>query len=118
LPEDIDDEWLKRTGDIIKKEQKVVVAIDESADTALSLRTKMAKAVKEIVTREKIKEIFIEGGSTATAILQELEITTLEPTDELCRGVVRMKAGDLFITVKPGSYELPESIKLLYNLST
>jgi hypothetical protein len=27
-----------------------------------------------------------------------------------------MKAGDLFITVKPGSYELPQQIKELYSL--
>jgi uncharacterized protein YgbK (DUF1537 family) len=118
LPEVVNDNWLKKTGDIIKKKQKAVIAIDESADSALSLRTKMAKAVKEVVTREKIKEIFIEGGSTAAAILKELRITILEPTDELSRGVVRMKAKDLFITVKPGSYQLPESISRLYNLST
>ena len=115
LPERVNEDWLKKTGDIIKKEEKAVVAIDELTGSALSLRTKMAKAVKEIVTREKIKEIFIEGGSTAAAILQELKITVLEPTDELSRGVVRMKTGDLFITVKPGSYELPEQIKRLYN---
>jgi len=118
LPEVVNEEWLKKTGDIITVKQKVVIAIDESTDSALSLRTKMAKAVKEIMTREKIREIFIEGGSTATSILQELNIKNLEPTVELSRGVVRMKAGDLFITVKPGSYELPESIKRLYNLNT
>jgi len=115
LPEVVDKDWLKRTGDIVQKNHKVVIAIDKSADSALSLRTKMAKAVKEIVTREKIKEIFIEGGSTAASILQELKITILEPTNELSRGVVRMKAGNLFITVKPGSYELPDQIKRLYN---
>ena len=115
LPDVVNEDWVKKTGDIIKSKQKVVIAIDGSADPALSLRTKMAKAVKEIVTREKVKEIFIEGGSTAASILQELKIKILEPTDELSRGVVRMKAGDLFITVKPGSYELPEQIKRLYN---
>ena len=115
LPEVINEDWLKKTGDIIKRKQKAVIAIDDSTASALALRTKMAKAVKEIVKIGKIKEIFIEGGSTATAILQELEITKLEPTDELSRGVVRMKAGELFITVKPGSYELPEQLKRLYN---
>lgn len=115
LPEVVNENWLQETGDVIKKKQKAVIAINESIDPALSLRTKMAKAVKDILTREKIKEIFIEGGSTAASILQELKITTLAPTDELSRGAVRMKTGDLFITVKPGSYELPEQIKRLYN---
>lgn len=114
LPKAIDEDWLKKTGDLVKKNQKAVVAISESRNSAVSLRTKMAKAVKEIVKRESIREIFIEGGSTAAAILQELKIKVLEPTNELSRGVVRMKAGDLFITVKPGSYELPQQIKELY----
>ena len=126
LPKDVNEDWLKKTGDIIKSKQKVAIAINESTDPASSLRTRMAKAVKEIVTREKIKEIFIEGGSTAASILQELNIKNLKPTDELSRGVVRMKFSspsseglgevDLFITVKPGSYELPEQIKRLYNI--
>jgi D-threonate/D-erythronate kinase len=115
LPEVVNEDWLKKTGDIIKNKQKAVIAIDNSTGSALALRTKMAKGVKEIVKIETIKEIFIEGGSTAAAILQELKIKILESTDEISRGVVRMKADDLFITVKPGSYELPEQIKRLYS---
>jgi uncharacterized protein YgbK (DUF1537 family) len=74
----------------------------------------MAKAVKKILQREKINELFIEGGSTAGAILQEMNITTLEPVNELQRGVVRMKANDLYITMKPGSYQLPSQLVSLY----
>jgi hypothetical protein len=114
LPEVVNEEWLKKTGDIIKNKQKAVIAIDDSKDAALSLRNKMAKAVKEIVKRETIKEIFIEGGSTAAAVLEELNIKKLSPVNELQRGVVRMKANNLFITVKPGSYQLPEEILGLY----
>jgi D-threonate/D-erythronate kinase len=115
LPEVVNENWLKETGDIIKSKQKAVIAIDESTDSALSLRNKMAKAVKEIVERESVREVFIEGGSTAAAILQEMNIKNLSPVNELQRGVVRMKANDLFITVKPGSYELPEEIIRLYS---
>lgn len=116
LPGVINEEWIKKTVDIIEKQQKVVIAIDEPEVSALELRTIMAKAVKEIIERTSVKEIFIEGGSTAAAALQELNIKTLEPTNELSRGVVRMKAADLYITVKPGSYELPQQIKELYAL--
>ena len=118
LPGVIDEDWLRKTGDKIRKEQKAIIAIDDSLVTSLELRTIMAKAVKEIVQRESIKEIFIEGGSTAAAVLQELNIKKLEPVNELERGVVRMKAGDLFITVKPGSYGLPQQIKELYSVNT
>jgi D-threonate/D-erythronate kinase len=115
LPEIIDEEWLQQTGNIIKEKGKAVIAIDESSESALVLRTTMAKAVAAIVVRENIKEIFIEGGSTAAAVLEELQIKKLTPVNELSRGVVRMKANDLFITVKPGSYQLPDEIINLYS---
>ena len=84
----------------------------------------MARAVKKILDKENITEIFIEGGSTAASLLKELGIKKLSPVNELQPGVVRMKAFsppskglgefDLFITVKPGSYELPGEIQTLY----
>ena len=116
LPAVINEDWLKKITDIIRKQQKAVIAIDESAEPASVLRNKMANAVKQTIERGSVKEIFIEGGSTAAAVLTELNITSLEPVNELARGVVRMKAGYLFITVKPGSYELPEEIKRLYKI--
>ncbi len=115
LPENVTEEWLEQTGNIIKQYGKAVIAIDGSNESAVVLRTAMAKAVKEIVARETVKEIFIEGGSTAAAVLEALGIKKLTPVNELSRGVVRMNAGDLFITVKPGSYQLPEEILKLYS---
>ena len=125
LPETINEEWFEKTSRIIKEQHKVIIAIDDSTASASSLRTAMAKAVKKIVARENIKEIFIEGGSTAAAVLEELDIKKLTPLNELSRGVVRMKAFsplleglgevDLFITVKPGSYQLPKEIIELYS---
>jgi D-threonate/D-erythronate kinase len=114
LPEIIDEQWLQQTGSIIKEKGKAVIAIDESTQSALALRTTMAKAVAVIVANENIKEIFIEGGSTAAAVLEELQIKKLTPVNELSSGAVRMKANDLFITVKPGSYQLPIEILDLY----
>ena len=114
LPENVDEEWLQQTCGIVKEKGKAVIAIDGSNATALELRTAMAKAVKEIVARENVREIFIEGGSTAAAVLEELGIKKLSPLNELSRGVVRMKANGLFITVKPGSYQLPKEILHLY----
>jgi uncharacterized protein YgbK (DUF1537 family) len=115
MPDSMSEEWLKETGDIIKKQGKAVIAIDESSESALTLRTTMAKAVAATVTRENVKEVFIEGGSTAAAVLEELSIKKLTPVNELSRGVVRMKSGDLFVTVKPGSYQLPNEIIELYS---
>jgi hypothetical protein len=98
----VDQEWINKTVDIIKKKGKAVIAIKETVASALALRTAMSKAVREILKRKAVKEIFIEGGSTAAAILHELNIKKLSPVNEMERGVVRMKVNDLFITVKPG----------------
>ena len=117
---EIDDgPWFKNITEILSRHKKAVIAInDEDVDpwyvSAVHLRTTMAEVVKKIVEENEVKEIFIEGGSTAASILRELGIERLYVVNELQRGVVRMKAGDLFITVKPGSYKIPEQIKELY----
>ncbi|MBP6687056.1 MAG: four-carbon acid sugar kinase family protein [Lacibacter sp.] len=115
-----DTTWLQQCNDVLKQKQKAIIAFNREAipddASAADLRSIMAQAVKAIVDQNKISELFIEGGSTATAILQELGINHLSLVNELKRGVVRMKAAELFITVKPGSYELPNEIKQLFTI--
>ena len=117
---EIDDKsWFNNITGILNKHKKAVIAIsDEDVDpwyvSAAHLRMTMAEVVKKIVKENEVKEIFIEGGSTAASILRELGMEKLYVVNELQRGVVRMKANDLFITVKPGSYKIPEEIKELY----
>jgi uncharacterized protein YgbK (DUF1537 family) len=118
LKNDIDEEILNKTIEIIRGKQQLILAFDDETNfsaTVAELRSKMADITKQLIEKAAVKELFIEGGSTAAAILEELKIKTLKPVNELSRGVVRMKAGDLFITVKPGSYELPEEINELFS---
>lgn len=111
--------WLQQCKNVLEQKQKAIIAFKSEAipagTSAADLRSIMAKAVKAVVEQNKIAELFIEGGSTATAILQELGINKLSSVNELARGVVRMKAGELYITAKPGSYELSIEIKELFN---
>ena len=93
------------------EKQHLTIAIDKAFAPAIDLRNKMADAVVKLTSQFPVNELFIEGGSTATAILEKMNITQLVPVNELSRGVVRMKAGELFITVKPGSYPLPGEMK-------
>jgi uncharacterized protein YgbK (DUF1537 family) len=111
--------WYSAVTEMLDKYEKAVVAInDDDVDpwnaSPVYLRTIMAQVVKKILDKGIIKELFIEGGSTAAAILHELGIKKLVLVNELQRGIVRMKANDLYITVKPGSYQLPEQIEKLY----
>lgn len=114
LPEKVDEGWLDSVAEILRVNNKLLLAIDESNEPASVLRQKMAAVARTIIERNSIREFFVEGGSTAAALLQEMRIKKLQPVNELSRGVVRMKAGELFITVKPGSYALPDEIKRLY----
>ncbi len=114
LTDEADDRWLKQAAAIIKTKHRLVIAVGETDKTAQELRIKMAIAAKAVIKETGVREIFIEGGSTAAAVLQQLQIEKLQPVNELSRGVVRMKAGELFITVKPGSYVLPDQIKHIY----
>jgi uncharacterized protein YgbK (DUF1537 family) len=106
--------WLKQTIDILQTQQRLVVAIAVTKKTAAAKRKQMARVAKKIIEKGNIKEIFIEGGATAAAVLEALQINFLFPQNELQRGVVRMRANDLFVTVKPGSYAVPEQIEAIY----
>lgn len=118
-PERLDQEFVDSCKFRLQANAKMILAIDGSSippgSTARALRESMANATQWILRRNIIHELFIEGGSTATAILEELKISALEPVNEWQRGVVRMKYGNLYITVKPGSYALPEQIKQLFS---
>ena len=113
--------WFSEVSSTITTQGKLVIAIDDTkkqgADiSALSLRIAMAKAVKKVIDIEGFQELIIEGGSTAAAIFNELGMSNFIPQYQYARGVLKMKASeiDLYITVKPGSYILPEEIKNLY----
>jgi D-threonate/D-erythronate kinase len=120
--ENIGRDFFQQVSDAFKIHGRAIVAYDENSvpysASATLLRTIMAKAVRQVMERETIAELFIEGGSTATAIFEELNIKNLTPVNELQRGALRMKAGSLYITVKPGSYELPLQIKNLFSLGS
>jgi len=118
-PERLDQELVDSCKYRLQTHSKMILAIDgltlPEGVTAQQLRLSMAKVTQWILRRSIIHELFIEGGSTATAILDELKISELEPVNEWQRGVVRMKYGNLYITVKPGSYALPEQIRQLFS---
>jgi uncharacterized protein YgbK (DUF1537 family) len=102
--------------DDLKDYGKAIVAIEPvpQSQSALELRLKMARELAPLLRQEKTKEIFIEGGSTAYAILQQMGWRRFFPEQEFAQGVVRMSVPGtpgLHITVKPGSYAWPQSTR-------
>jgi uncharacterized protein YgbK (DUF1537 family) len=98
---------------------KAIIAIEGEAtgdpvDAAVLLRGRMAKLVGSVLTEVAIGELVIEGGATAYSILEQTGLRAFFPEEELAPGVIRMRAEGVFplyVTVKPGSYEWPTSMR-------
>jgi D-threonate/D-erythronate kinase len=80
-----------------------------------ALRIKMAKMVRHLFEKIKIRELLVEGGSTTYTVVKELGWQSFIPTEELGLGIVRMQIvglKDTHLTIKPGSYEWPLQVNL------
>lgn len=111
-------DWAAEIVNLLAQHGTAVIAIDQNMMpdanvNALALRRNMAAAVKQIVDTAKIEELIIEGGSTAAAILDSLNINTLFPVQELAPGIIRsrtMYPQNIHVTLKPGSYPWSEKL--------
>jgi D-threonate/D-erythronate kinase len=111
--QDIIDAWASEVADLVGTRKQVFIArsemIHEKKDPRL-LTQDMAEAVFQIFAKCALRELFIEGGATAYAIIRRLGCSRFFPTEELAPGVIRMRvdgAVDLHLTIKPGSYGWP-----------
>jgi uncharacterized protein YgbK (DUF1537 family) len=108
------EEWVEDIIYNLTRHGQAGMAIDPDRNDcridALALRTMMGYVASLVVNRTLVRELLIEGGSTAAAVIRKLGIKTLYPEAELAPGVIRMSvkgAQDLYLTLKPGSYEWP-----------
>src|SRR5690606_26247397 len=107
-------QWADEAVHFLQKYQKADIAIDpesvkNASFNAVKLRKLTAAVVKKITWRVKIEEFLIEGGSTASAVLNEIGIKKLVPVQELAPGIIRSETENhIHITLKPGSYNWPQ----------
>jgi uncharacterized protein YgbK (DUF1537 family) len=109
--------WANEVVAFVKKHEKAIVAIHEDSTKNITvpqgqLKAKMAGLVHEVLQRSMVQELIVEGGATAWALISQSGLTRFFPVEEMAPGVVRMQTNDpnLFITVKPGSYQWPEGL--------
>ena len=95
----------------------VIVAIDhdvvKNTEFAGKLRRRMARIVSSVLEKMPVKELFVEGGATASEVVDCLGWNRFEPCDSLADGVVRMKVWgreQTYLTIKPGSYPWPHHL--------
>ena len=107
--------WAAEIAALLHTRGRAVIAIDPAqttglAPTAADLRALTARVVQQVFDAVPIAELLVEGGATAAAILDRLHLTSFTPVQELAPGVIRMQVTgipDLYLTLKPGSYDWP-----------
>jgi len=115
-PQRLFEAWAGEIVSLLNANGTAVIAIHESTTQAgetnpNDLRNKTATAVAGALGQTEIKELLIEGGSTAAAIIDKLGLKKFTPVNEFSTGVIRMKADNgLLMTLKPGSYDWPPYI--------
>ena len=114
-------DWVDQVAGTLKRYPIAIVAFDETAlDTldwsAFELRQRMASLVRKLLLAYPVKELVLEGGSSAASLLAALNIRTLQTAYEWERGVVTLRGGAWNFTLKPGSYPLPLHIRQLLEI--
>jgi uncharacterized protein YgbK (DUF1537 family) len=106
--------WCRRICSSLEKNGHGVVAILQpivaEAKHAQELARCVAQVVRDVLALERVDELMIEGGATASAILKKMDWRQFMVCGEWARGVVRLQVkshGDTYLTVKPGSYHWP-----------
>jgi len=110
-------QWANVTLKAMQAGECAVIAVRQpvvqDADQARALAAHMACLVQTVIGKTAIRELFIEGGATADAILDQMEWNSLNVLGEYQAGVVRMGVPgqeNPYVTSKPGSYTWPDSI--------
>ena len=101
--------WAEAIRSDYRDSHKIILAIADrhrtGHDAAVWLREAMAETVADLVDVHQPRELIIEGGATAYAILRRLGWQSFVITDEIAPGVIRMLAPNgTRVTMKPGSY--------------
>lgn len=111
------DKWAEEVTQILRENQKIIISCNHSGSSESKLPFRMKKIiallVKMVLDKVAVHEMLIEGGSTTSEILDQLNVKKLTPIQELDTGVIRMKVegiNELYLTTKPGSYLWPAEV--------
>lgn len=102
---------------LLLQQRVALIAIDADSTIfnqpdAVLLRQQTARAVKCVLDQSHVSNLFIEGGSTASAVLQQAGINRLVAVNEIAPGVIHLYSPEQYlnIIIKPGSYDWPGDV--------
>lgn len=109
------DEWCNEIVFFVSNFNKAIIAVEANlaerrAVNPDDIRRKISVVVKKVLEQVNIEELLIEGGSTAFAVLKQINCTEFYPVEETSPGVIRMTMAGRdgqHLTIKPGSYNWP-----------
>jgi len=115
--------WIENAINALNTSQQCLLAIGQP-DTdkhssvpkrdSLSLLAHLAETAVSVIRKARPEEICLEGGATATAILDKFSWTHFEalPSESPEAGCLRPRSGTYrpLLFVKPGSYPWPETV--------
>ena len=110
-------EWIEEVSSTLEMHGKTIVAVSQevsfSSGRSAWIRMIFSMLAEALVGRGQVRDLIIEGGSTASAVLHKLGCIRLRPIQQVAPGVMIMRMEErpgLRVTMKPGSYPWPESV--------
>ncbi len=88
-----------------------------SSPRADQIRTAIANLIPPLLSAHPVQTLIIEGGATASAIIERLQWTTLEVKSTVAPGVVALLPADCkspTLILKPGTYPWPPSLSTAF----
>ena len=80
---------------------------------ALRLKRIMAQVCNDLLERQTVKEMIIEGGATAYEVIETMHWNHFKVVNILTSGVIKLQpegCKELQLTLKPGSYQWPKQV--------
>ena len=102
-------QWASQVIDCLRSNHKALVCVNHPPvpQQALRVRQMLAKLTQTILKVYPPAMLWIEGGATAAAIVDEMKWRSWSVVGTLSPGVVELLAGNQRLIIKPGSYAWP-----------
>jgi len=110
--------WVVQGVQALETHRRVVLAIDRplcrQPEAPQRLSAHLGAAVEAILATRHVDHVFVEGGATAVALIRRFGWRQLRVRHEFAPGVVCLQVEGIsapLLTMKPGSYAWPRSIR-------
>ena len=109
--------WAASVGEALAARRRAVMlipqAVDRTAGAGQRIQNALAQTVTLVLSKQKVTNVLLEGGATASAVCRKLGWHEFSIRGEVAPGVVQMRSDagpEPLVMVKPGSYVWPDAV--------